>query len=421
MKVLIIGSGSQEHALAWKLSQSRLVTRIYCCPGNPGVAQIAECIDIQPNDLNALVDFVKYEWIDLTVITDTSLLLQGMVDLFGREGCRVIGPNLTASRLGASRAVAKNLVRLTGVPSPEFSVFSSFLHAQDHVRLKGAPIVIKLEETFIKHGIFRVATVEEAVHVLRLIMKERIFGNAGKHVIVEAPLSGEILTCVALSDGRDIIPFSSLRKYGHIIEGKRGLKQTGLGACSRVLQEPRETERIFAEKIIRGIRKAFLSEGISFKGVLSADLLVQKDRVYLCDMATCSGGPEMQTLLPCLKTDFTEVALAIAGEKISDLRIEWHPVSSVCVEVFSGDNGGATHRGMKISGLEGIRSTEGVSLFHNSTALKNDDVVTSGEHVLSVSAVGKDIREARAKAYDALKGIHFQGIRYLKDVGADAD
>ena len=135
MKVLVIGSGSQEHAIAWKLSQSRLVTRIYCCPGNPGIAQIAECIDIQPNDLNALVDFVKYEWIDFTVITDTSLLLQGMADLFGREGCRVSGPNLAASRLGSSRAVAKNLIRLTGVPTPEFRVFSSFLHAQEHVRL----------------------------------------------------------------------------------------------------------------------------------------------------------------------------------------------------------------------------------------------------------------------------------------------
>ena len=421
MKVLIVGSGSQEHALAWKLSQSRHITRIYCCPGNPGIAQIAECIDIQPSDLNALVDFVKYEWIDLTLITDAALLMQGLADLFEREGCRVMGPNRAASRLGQSRAAAKNLIRLSGIPTPEFKVFTSYLHAQDYIRLKGAPVVIKLDEPFVMPGIFSIPTVEEAVHVLRLIMQERIFSNAGTQVIVEAPLSGEPVTCVALSDGKDIVPFSTMKRYGHIIEGGSGLARLGMGATGRGLHEPGETDRTFEEKILKKILKVFQSEGIRLKGMLSADIMVQKDKVYLCDMTTFGRGLEMETLLPCLKTDFAEVALAVAGERISDLSIAWSPVSSICIEVCSGDREEGLHTGMHVTGLEELRSSREVFAFHNSTSLKNEELQTSGPHVLSISAVGQGVPEARTRAYDALERIRFEGMRYRQDVGSEKE
>ncbi len=416
MKVLVIGGGGREHAIVWKLSQSSHVDKIYCCPGNTGIAEIAECIDVSPNDFDTLIDFVKYEWIDLTIVGPKELLSKGIVNAFEKEDCKILGPNKDAALLGSSRVFSKNLMRLHRIPTAEYKVFTSYLHAQDYVRLKGSPIVIKTDVSPEDNGVFVASTAEEAIDALRLIMKDRFFGSAGKRVIVEESLKGDKIYFIILTDGKTILPFTSLHKYSCAFNGS-GSDAVGMGAYSPSTVITKELESIIMEKIMKPVLKTLNSEGIKYKGILCADLIIDKGRPYVSEFNCCFGDPDIQTVLPRLKTDFTELALAIIDERLSDIAIEWKHKASVCIVVSSTDYPHKYRKGVVISGFEKIRSMKDTVVFHVSTSFSDKDIITSGGRVISITTTGSDIKDAKIKAYDAVEKIHFNGMHYRKDIG----
>lgn len=411
MKVLVIGAGGSEHALVWKLSKSKHVNEIYSSPGNAGITELAECVDLSPSNFSTIVDFVKYEWIDFTIVCAERLLAEGIVDFFEREGRGILGPLKKAAQVGSSRVFAKNLMRLHGIPTAEYRVFTSYLHAQDHIRLKGAPIVIKTDGRS-EGGSFLASTTEQATNILKLIMEEKIFGDAGKYVIIEEHLSGERLSFIALTDGKTITPLTSV--YIHR-DDEKGLDAGGVGAYSpyKIAQE---FEDQIMEKIMKPVLNAFHSEGISYKGFVSADLIVNEKKASVFELNCCLSDLESQTILPRLKSDFADVISAVTGERLSDAVVEMERNATVCI-VAAAEAYPESHKAEAISGLEELKAMQDVVAFHENTSFSGSDIVTSGGRVIDITAAGNDLEDARTKAYRAIESIHFEGMHYRKDIG----
>jgi phosphoribosylamine--glycine ligase len=419
MKVLVIGGGGREHALVWKLSQSRHVDRIYCMPGNAGIAEIAECIDVN-NDFEALLDFVKYEWIDLTIVGPEDPLSRGIVDLFEKEGSRIIGPNREASRLEASKVFAKDFMRRYGIPTAEYRVFSSYIHAEEYVRLKGAPIVVKADGLAAGKGVFVARTIDEAIEALRLIMKERIFGDSGDRVIIEECLEGEEASFMAFCDGKTVIPMVSSQDHKRVFDNDEGPNTGGMGAYSPAPVITEEISRIVMDKIMLPVIKGMRSEGIKYKGILYAGLMIKGGIPYVLEFNCRFGDPETQPVLSRLETDLVDICFAILDERLSEIEINWRPDASVCVVLASKGYPGRYEKGKIIKGLDKLKGIEDLFVFHAGTAFNNGDIVTSGGRVLGVTALGKDIESARERAYKAIEEIHFEGMHFRKDIAVKA-
>ncbi|MEW6569776.1 MAG: phosphoribosylamine--glycine ligase [Nitrospirota bacterium] len=417
MKVLVIGGGGREHAIVWKLSQSKHIDKVYCCPGNAGITGIAECVDISLDDFKTLIDFVKYEWIDLTVVCHEASVLSGIVNAFEREGCRVLGPSKEVAQVFAHRSTLKSLMRFYRIPATEFKVFTSYLHAEDYVRLKGAPIVIKTDTCDGCDGTIIALAVEGAVRALRMTMKEGFWGDRGEKVIVEERLKGDEISILVLTDGTTVKLLTSLYKYRHLHEGNRGLYTACAGAYSPVPSVTKELENIILEEVIFPLLRALDSEGIKLRGILSADLIIDKKKPHICNFSCCAGDLEMMTILPRLKTDFADIVLALSEERISGISIDWEKRTSLCVVTMSEGYPGKWITGSVIKGLEKINAMKDVFLFHHNTAFDNGDIVNTGGRVVSLTATGSSIEDTMVKAYGALKEIHFEGMYYRKDIG----
>lgn len=417
MKVLVMGGGDKEHAIVWKLSQSKHVNKIFCCPGNAGIAEIAECIDISPNDLSAIIDFVKYEWIDLTVVGSEKILETGIVNAFQREGCKILGPDRTTLQI-RSRVFTKNLMRQYRIPTTEYKVFTSYLHAQDYVRLKGTPIVIKPDGYSGENGSFVADSVEEAIDVLKQIMKDRIFGDAGRQVIIEEYLKGARLSFVALTDGKVVIPLTSLYNYRQKTDDSLMRSATQVvGSYSPVPAFTKDIETMIMGTLMRPLLKAFTLEGIKYKGFISVDLLLDKDRVKVLELHCWFGDLESQTILPRIKTDFIEIIMAVIEERLFDVEIEWEQGSSVCVVMSSMTGLQKQKTGVVIKGLEKTIPANDIFIFHDNTLFHNADIVTTGGRAVCITAVGTDLLNARTKAYSIIENIHFEGMYYRNDIG----
>jgi phosphoribosylamine--glycine ligase len=416
MKVLVIGGGGKEHAIVWKLSQSRHISKVYCCPGNPGIAGIAELIDIRPDDFNALIDFAKYEWIDFTIVGSGQVFSRDIVPLFEREGCRIFGAGRTAAKAESSRVFAKNLMRLHRIPTAEYKVFNSYLQAEDHIRMKGAPIVIKTDG-FADASIFRAKTVEEATEILKNIMNKRMLGDAGNQVIIEKNLPGEQFTFVALTDGKTVRPLTSLVVCRNLYEKNRGPGTIGMGAYSPAPIVTRELGETITDKIMLPLAKALGADGLPYKGFLSADIVLHKGVATVLGFHGNFSDPDTQTVLPRLKTDFVDMALAVMEERLSDVVIEWEHESSVWVVMASKGYPGNDTKGATISGLERVQQLKDVVVFHEDTAFQNSSVVSAGGRVISIAAAGAGIEAAREQAYNAAEMVHFDGMRFRTDIG----
>lgn len=416
MKVLIVGGGGREHAIAWKLSQSRSVDKIYCCPGNAGIAEIAECINVNQNDFNALLDFVKYEWIDLTIVGPEDPLSKGIVDLFEKEGRRILGPTKAAAQLESSKVFSKELMRSHSIPTAEYRVFTSYLHAEEYIRFKGTPIVIKADGLAAGKGVFIASTMDEALDALKTIMKDKAFGDAGNRVIVEDCLNGEEASYMVFTDGKTIIPMVSSQDHKRIFDGDKGPNTGGMGAYSPAPVMTEELERIVIEKIMKPTIRALGSEGIKYKGILYAGLMIDKGVPSVLEFNCRLGDPETQPVLSRLKTDFMEIAMAVADERLSEINIEWNSDPAVCVVMSSSGYPGQYRKGDVITGIGEANKMEGVHVFHAGTAFSADQIVSSGGRVLGVTATGKDIASAKARAYEAAAKIHFNGMHYRKDI-----
>lgn len=416
MKVLVIGGGGREHTIVWKLSQSSKVDKIYCCPGNAGISEIAECINIDDNNFEAVADFVKYEGIDLTIVGPEAPLSKGIVDVFEKNGRKILGPNSKAAQLEGSKVFSKDLMRRYGIPTAEYKVFTSYLHAEDYVRMKGAPIVIKADGLAAGKGVIMAKTVDEAIAGLKLIMKDRAFGEAGNRVVVEECLDGEEASFMAFTDGKTILPMVSSQDHKRVFDGDQGPNTGGMGAYSPAPVITPELESVIMEKIMRPTVNGLQSEGIKYKGILYAGLMIKDNKPYTLEFNCRLGDPETQPVLSRLKTDLTDIALAIADERLSAINLEWKPEVSVCVVAASKGYPGAYEKGKVIKGLDDAGKLDDVIVFHAGTAFNKNKIVTAGGRVLGVTALGKDIKDAKEKAYKAIEKIHFSGMHYRKDI-----
>ncbi len=421
MKVLVIGGGGREHAIVWKLSQSRHVDKIYCCPGNAGIAGIAECIDVRQDDFQALLDFVKYEWIDMTIVGPEDPLSKGIVDLFEKEGRPILGPTKAAAQLESSKVFSKDLMRSNGIPTADYKVFTSYLHAEEYVKMKGTPIVIKADGLAAGKGVFIASTMSEAMDALRVIMKERAFGAAGDRVLIEDCLQGEEASFMAFTDGKSIVPMVSSQDHKRIFDGDKGLNTGGMGAYSPAPVVTPELEKVVMEKVMKPTIRALKSEGITYKGILYAGLMIDSNGTPNVLEFNCRlGDPETQPVLSRLDTDLMEIALAISQERLADIAVEWKKEASVCIVASSEGYPGAYRKGDVITGIEEANNVDGVHVFHAGTAFRDGQVVTSGGRVLGVTAIGDDIATARQRAYEAAGRIHFDGMHYRRDIASRA-
>jgi len=420
MKVLVIGSGGREHAIVWKLTHSSRVDKIYCCPGNAGIAELAECIDIDPNDHEALLDFVKYEWIDLTVIGPEKPLAEGIANIFEKEGRHIIGPTAEASQIEASKVFAKDFMKRYGIPTAEYRTFTSYLHAEEYIRMKGAPIVIKADGLAAGKGVIVANTVQEAFEALQKIMKEKIFGEAGNKVVVEEMIDGEEASYLIFTDGEYILPMVSSQDHKRVYDNDEGPNTGGMGAYSPAPVVTPEIERKIIDKIMKPVIKGLRKEGIKYKGILYAGLMIKDNEVYVLEFNCRFGDPETQPILMRMKSDLFEVFMAISEEKLSNITLQWKPEAAVCVVAASAGYPGKYQKGKPIQGLEEVKKMEHIVVFHAGTSYEADKLVTSGGRVLGVTALGIDIKEAKNRAYDAISKIYFEGMHYRKDIADKA-
>jgi phosphoribosylamine--glycine ligase len=420
LKVLVIGSGGREHALVWKLSQSPRVDKIFCAPGNAGIAELAECIDVKADDTASLLNFVKYEGIDLTVVGPEVPLAAGIVDAFVREERRIFGPDKSGARLEGSKVFAKDFMLKYGIPTAEYKMFTSYFHAEEYIRLKGVPVVIKADGLAAGKGVFVCETMEEAIGSLKLVMKEKAFGIAGKKVVVEQCLKGEEASFMVLTDGKTVIPLATSQDHKTVFDGDKGPNTGGMGAYSPA---PIINERLQAavmKNVIDPLMKGLARERINYRGVIYAGLMICDGKPFVLEFNCRFGDPEAQPVLMRLDSDIFDMLRATAEGKLRDINVSWKDDAAVCVVAASKGYPGDYVKGKVIKGLDDFRNKRNTMVFHAGTKLKKGKIVTSGGRVLGVTALGKDILTAKKNAYKAIEKIHFQGMHYRKDIGDKA-
>lgn len=422
MKVLVIGGGGREHAIVWKLAQSRVVDKIYCAPGNAGIAEIAECIEVEREDLSSLVDFVKYEWIDLTVVGPEGPLARGIVDLFLKEGRRIIGPTKAGAQIEASKVFSKEFMKRHKIPTPEYKVFTSYTHAEEYIRMKGTPIVIKADGLAEGKGVFVAKNYDEAEQALKLLMKEKIFGESGERVIVEDYLKGEEASYLVFTDGKTIVPMVTVKDYKRLLEGDQGPNTGGMGTVSPASVITSELERKILEGIIKRAITSLRLEGISYRGILYAGIMIVDDTPYVLEFNCRFGDPETQAILPRLDSDIVDIFMAISDQRLDKVSVKWKDAFAVCVVLASGGYPGNFRKGLPISGLDMVKGLKDVQVFHGKTKIDEmGRIVTDGGRVLAITALGKTLKEARQKAYSAVQFISFEGMHYRKDIGLNQE
>jgi phosphoribosylamine--glycine ligase len=416
MKVLVIGGGGREHAIVWKLAQSRQVDKIYCTPGNAGIADTAECIDISPLDFSALLNFVKYEWIDLTIVGPEEPLSKGIADAFLKAERKILAPTSDAAMIESSKSFSKDFMKRYGIPTAEYKTFTSYTQAEDYIRMKGTPIVVKADGLAAGKGVIVAQTHEEAMEALHLIIKDRAFGDAGDRVVVEECLIGEEASFMAFVDGKTILPMASSQDHKRAYDRDEGPNTGGMGAYSPAPVITEELESIIMKTVMKPALRGFQSEGIDYKGTLYAGLMIRDGKPYVLEFNCRLGDPETQPILARLKTDLVDIATAITEGRLSEISLEWEPGASVCVVMASGGYPGKYPKGLPIEGLREASDIDDITVFHAGTAFNNDLVVTSGGRVLGVTALGPDIKAAKERAYSALSKIKFEGMHFRRDI-----
>jgi phosphoribosylamine--glycine ligase len=420
LKVLVIGSGGREHAIAWKLSQSRQVEKVYCAPGNAGIAGVAECVDIRPDNFDALLDLVKYEWIDLTVVGPEDPLSKGIVDVFEKEGRLVMGPSKAAAQLEASKVFAKDFMKRNSIPTAEYKTFTSLTQAREYIELKGPPIVVKADGLAAGKGVIVCGDHAQAMEALDIVMKQRQFGDAGDRVVVEECLVGEEASYIAFCDGETILPLASSQDHKAVFNDDKGPNTGGMGAYSPAPVVTPEVEEKIISKVMRPVLEGFMRDGVKFKGILYAGLMIADGEPRVLEYNCRLGDPETQPLLARLETDLADICMAVAEERLKEIELEWTPEPAVCVVLASGGYPGSYEKGKPISGLEEAGAEEGVVVFHAGTAYEGDKVVTAGGRVLGVTALGPDLKAAKEKCHGAIGKISFDGMHYRTDIGDKA-
>jgi len=413
MKILVIGSGGREHAIVWKLNQSKDVQKIYCAPGNGGISKLAECVDIKVEDINRLVEFVKNNKVDITIVGPELPLVLGIVDEFQKHGLRIFGPSKYASQLEGSKVFSKQLMWKYKIPTADGRIFNEARHAIEYIKSHRAPVVVKADGLAAGKGVIVAKNVDEAVHAVSDIMEKKVFGEAGSKLIVEECLEGEEISILAFSDGKNVIPLVPSQDHKRIFDNDKGPNTGGMGAYSPVPVMNDELQWKVLKEVLEPTVKAMASEGHIYKGILYAGLMLTQNGPKVLEYNVRFGDPETQAVLPRMTSDLLDPIIGIINGDISKCNISWTKQACICIVAASGGYPDKYEKGFEITGLNSV--TEAI-VFHAGTKSENNKILTSGGRVLGITALGDSIDEALKKGYVAASKINFKNMYYRKDI-----
>ena len=421
MKILIVGSGGREHAIAWKLAQSPLTEKLYCAPGNAGIAEYAQCVNIGAMEFDKLVAFAKEKEIDLTVIGMDDPLVGGIVDAFEAEGLRVFGPRKNAAILEGSKAFSKELMKKYHIPTAAYETFDDPKKALAYLETAKMPIVLKADGLALGKGVLICQNLEEAKAGVKEIMEDKKFGTAGNQMVVEEFMTGREVSVLSFVDGKTIKIMTSAQDHKRAGDGDTGLNTGGMGTFSPSPFYTPEVDAFCKKYIYQATVDAMAAEGRTFKGIIFFGLMLTEDGPKVLEYNARFGDPETQVVLPRMKTDLVEVFQACIDGTLDQIDLQFEDHAAVCVVMASKGYPVKYEKGFVIRGLENFKDKEGYYVFHAGTKQTDEGIVTNGGRVLGVTAKGNDLKEARANAYEAVKWIDFDNAFYRHDIGKAID
>ena len=422
MKILVVGSGGREHAIVWKLAQSPKTEKIYCAPGNGGIAELAECVDIGAMEFEKLAAFAKEKEIDLTVIGMDDPLCGGIVDVFESQGLRVFGPRKNAAILEGSKAFSKDLMKKYGIPTADYQVFTDPKQAEEYLETAKFPIVLKADGLALGKGVLICNTLEEAKAGVKTLMLDKQFGSAGDEIVIEEFLTGREVSVLSFVDGKTIKIMTSAQDHKRAKDGDQGLNTGGMGTFSPSPFYTEEVDAFCREHIYQKTVDAMRAEGREFKGIIFFGLMLTAEGPRVLEYNARFGDPETQVVLPRMKNDLVDVFEACVDGTLDQVELEFEDNAAVCVVLASDGYPEKYEKGFPISGLEAFDGKKDYFVFHAGTKKgKNGQILTNGGRVLGVTATGKDLKEARRKAYEATGWISFENKYMRTDIGKAID
>ena len=417
MKILVIGNGGREHAMVWKIAQSKKVKDIYIAPGNAGTALLGENIDIDVLDIEGLVNFAKEKNIDLTIVGPEAPLVEGIVDCFQEAGLRIFGPNKAAAQLEGSKVFSKNLMKKYDIPTAEYQTFTDPKEAITYIEEKGAPIVVKAEGLAAGKGVIVAEDISEAIEAVKQILVNEQFGQAGAEIVVEEYLEGEEATILAFVDGETILPMLPSQDHKPAYDNGEGPNTGGMGAYAPApLVDEDLLEKVKQEILIPSIQ-ALISEGITYKGILYTGLMIKDGQAKVLEYNVRFGDPETQVVLPLLESDLVNIIEAIIDGRLKEEKLSWYDKKSLCVVMASGAYPISYEKGKEISNIDKAEEIEDLIVFQAGTEMKEGKLLTAGGRVLAATALGDNFKESFDKAYQAVDKISFADAHYRSDIG----
>ena len=417
MKILVVGGGGREHAICWKLSQEKNVEKVYCAPGNAGIASVADCLDIKDTELDRLADFAEENKIDLTVVGPEVPLVMGISDVFAKRGLRVFGPDASCSRLEGSKLFFKDFFVRHDIPTAKYEEYTDIDKAIEEIDSFGYPVVIKADGLAAGKGVVIPENREDAIATLKMIMADKKFGDAGNLVVVEEFLTGIETSILAFVDKNTIVPMESAKDHKKIFELEKGPNTGGMGTFSpSTIYTEDLAKKVYDEVLIKSL-KGFQADGLDYRGILFVGLMITPNGEKVLEYNCRFGDPETQSVLMRLETDLSEIMLAITEDRLADLDIKYTDDAAACVVLASGGYPEDYEKGKLISGLEDV--DDSIVVFHSGTKFDGDKIVTNGGRVLGVCSRGKDVEAAAKNVYKNIDKISFEGMHYRKDIGVD--
>ena len=414
MKILVVGGGGREHAICWKLSKEANVDKIYCAPGNAGILNVAQCIDIQDSDIENLLNFAKEKKIDLTIVGPEIPLVAGIVDKFEKEGLKIFGPNKKCAQLEGSKAFSKDFMIRHNLPTAKYKEYTDLDEAISEIDSFGYPVVIKADGLAAGKGVVIPENREDAITTLKEMMSDKKFGNAGDKIVVEEFLTGIETSILAFVDNDTIVPMVSSKDHKKVFEGETGLNTGGMGTFSPSEIYTEKLAKEVQEKILDKTLEGFKKDNLNYKGILFVGLMITEDGPKILEYNVRFGDPETQSVLFRLDTDLNKIISEILNNNLKNIEINYSKEESICVMLTSGGYPENYEKGKVISGLENLDSD--IVVFHSGTKFDNENIVTNGGRVIGITAKGKTVKEAAQKVYENIKKINFEKMHYRKDI-----
>lgn len=414
MKILVVGGGGREHAICWKLSNESNVEKIYCAPGNAGISNVAECVNIGDSDIEALVQFAKENKIDLTIVGPEVPLVAGIVDEFEKENLKIFGPNKKCAQLEGSKAFSKDFMIRHNLPTAKYKEYTDLDKAIAEIDEFGYPVVIKADGLAAGKGVVIPENREDAIATLKEMMSNHKFGHAGDKIVIEEFLRGVETSILAFVDNDTILPMVSAKDHKKVFEGEKGLNTGGMGTFSPSEIYTDELSKEIQEKILDKTLEGFKKDNLDYKGILFVGLMITENGPKVLEYNVRFGDPETQSVLFRLDTDLNKIISAILDNNLKNIEIKYSKEEAICVMLTSGGYPENYEKGKVITGLENLDSD--IVVFHSGTKFRGKDIVTNGGRVIGITARGNTVKEASDKVYENIKKINFEGMHYRKDI-----